>query len=137
MPSWAKVLLTVFSNGEPVAMPPGASMANVRGDGFRFYDTGQEHIITDSTFRNCGYRSEVYNQYDKKPSTGCKEDCTRTSAVWGFRIHSDQHVPEIVQTTVNITYENCGRRFFLFSFKGPNSPVTVSGRGQVWIKATL
>lgn len=54
-------------------MPPGSSTSLLKGDGFFWYDTGQEHIITRATFRNCGYRSEQYNQYDTSPTRGCGE----------------------------------------------------------------
>ena len=99
---WVKDLLAVCRTGEPIVMPPGTSISQVRGNGFVWYDTGQEHIITDSTFRNCGYRSQEYSQYDSSPSRGCEGDCHKYSSVWGFRVHADQHVPEIMQGTRNI-----------------------------------
>ncbi|CAB9506538.1 G8 domain-containing protein DDB [Seminavis robusta] len=134
---WLKDMLAVCRTGEPIAMPPGASMTRVRGDGFFWYDTNQEHIITDSTFRNCGYRSLQYDQYDASPDRGCSNDpysgCSSQSSVFGFRVHSDQHTPEVMQGTKNITFENCGRRFYLFNFLGTDAPITVSGRGQGWL----
>ena len=34
-----------------------------------------------------------------------------SSSTWHFLCHSDQHVPEWMQATARISYENCGRRF--------------------------
>ena len=134
---WLKDMLAVCRTGEPIELPPGASMTNVRGDGFFWYDTTQEHIVTSSTFRNCGYRSDEYDQYDKSATRGCGDDhaigCDKESSVWGFRVHSDQHTPELMQGTRNIQFENCGRRFYLYNFFGTDMPLTVSGRGQTWI----
>jgi len=101
------------------------------GDGFRWYDTGQEHIITDSTFRNCGYRSEEYSEYDSSPDRGCGDDfdsgCTSSSAVFEFLSHSSEHNPEVMQGTRNISIDSCGRRF---SYSSENE--SVSGRLQNW-----
>lgn len=38
-----------------------------------------------------------------------------------------------MQGTNGITFENCGRRFYLRDFRGDTLPDTVSGRGQNWI----
>lgn len=40
-----------------------------------------------------------------------------------------------MQGTQGISFENCGRRFYLRDFRGDNLPDTVSGRGQNWIDA--
>jgi hypothetical protein len=107
------------------------------GNGFFWYDTGQNHIITNSLFRNCGYRSAQYNQYDNSANRGCGDDaqtgCSSSSTVFGFLAHSDQFTPEVMQGTKNITFQNCGRRFFLSNFNGPSAPSTVSGRTQNWL----
>ena len=111
------------------------SWERVRGDGFVWYDTGQEHIITESVFRNCGYRSNEYNQYDQSSTRGCGDSnsngCSDSSSVFGFLTHSDQFTPEIMQGTRAITFENCGRRFNLDNWLG--NPNTVSGRNQNWL----
>ncbi|KAI9034510.1 G8 domain-containing protein [Hyaloraphidium curvatum] len=68
--------------------------------GWQWYDTGQRHIITDITFRNC--RSDwngpcVYaSQYNS-----CSDN-----SIWTILTHSDQFVPEVMQATRNITYDN-------------------------------
>jgi hypothetical protein len=109
----------------------------MRGDGFFWYDTGQEHIITDSVFRNCGYRSDKFNQYDQSLNRGCDDSdsngCTDRSTVFGFLTHSDQFTPELMQGTRAIRFENCGRRFSLDNWL--NDPNTVSGRNQNWLDA--
>jgi hypothetical protein len=109
----------------------------IRGDGFFWYDTGQEHIITESAFRNCGYRSDVYKQYDQSPDRGCDDSnangCADSSTVFGFLTHSDEFTPEIMQGTRDITFDNCGRIFSLSNWF--DSQNTVSGRNQNWFDA--
>jgi hypothetical protein len=128
---WIDNMVATCRTGEVLALP--VQRADwVRGDGFVWYDTGQEHIITDSTFRNCGYRSDEWNQYDASESRGCDGDiytgCGSGSSVFGFLTHSDQFNPEIMQATRNITFEDVGRRF-----KFVNTEIeTVSGRTQNW-----
>jgi hypothetical protein len=111
------------------------SWQRIRGDGFFWYDTGQEHIITDSVFRNCGYRSDKYNQYDPSANRGCDDSdsngCTDRSTVFGFLTHSDQFTPELMQGTRAITFDNCGRRFSLDNWLANQN--TVSGRNQNWL----
>jgi hypothetical protein len=104
-------------------------------------DTGQEHIITNATFRNCGARLDD-NAYETSSSTrGCDttsqyNGCWGGSSVWGLLTHSDQFTPEIMQATRDITYVDCGRRFKLADFTTPpNDPSTVSGRIQNWYDA--
>lgn len=120
-------------------MPSSASPSNMEADGFFWYDTNQEHIISDSTFRNCGYRSDEFNQYDSSPSRGCGDStisgCRSRSTVFGFLTHSDWFNPELMQATRNITFDNCGRRFYLRDYRGDNYPDTVSGRAQNWLDA--
>jgi len=106
------------------------------GSGFTWYDTDQAHIITDGIFRNCGYRSPEYDQYNQELDRGCGNEndigCTSQSSVWGMLTHSDQFVPEMMQATKNIQFENCGRRFRLQDFRSSNAPSSVSGREQNW-----
>ena len=134
---WIDNMLTVCRTGTSIAMPPKASAWSMSGNGFFWYDTGQNHIITNSLFRNCGYRSAQYNQYDNSANRGCGDDakigCSSSSTVFGFLAHSDQYTPEVMQGTKNITFQNCGRRFFLSNFNGPSAPSTVSGRTQNWL----
>lgn len=102
-------------------------------------DTKQEHIMSNSTFRHCGYRSENYNQYDQSPTRGCGDNtdsskgCSDQSTVFGFLTHSDQFNPEVMQGTRQIVFQSCGRRFKLQDYRGTNYPSTVSGRLQNWI----
>ena len=129
-------MLAVCRTGDPMVLPPGARANKMRGQGFFWYDTNQEHIITRTTFRNCGYRSSLYDQYNDDPTRGCGNDaatgCDDDSFVFGFRAHSDQHNPELMQATEAIRFENCGRRFNLHDYRGTNLPSTVSGRLQNW-----
>lgn len=80
-----------------------------------------EHILTSVTFKNCGAR-QADNHYDTdNPARGCDPDsddhgCASDATVWGFVTHSDQHTPEIMQATRNVTYEDCGRRFRMHDF---------------------
>lgn len=114
-------------------MPSGGSATYVRGNGFFWYDTWQTHIITNAEFRNCGYRSSQYNQYDASLTRGCGDSdsngCDSESTTFGFLSHSDQFIPQVMQGTRAITFNNCGRRFALTV----NPPETVSGRSQNWL----
>ena len=52
--------------------------------GFTWYDAGQRHIMTNTTFRNCdGTRTPL-----------CTSNCLK-SAVWNLITHSNQLVPEV------------------------------------------
>ena len=133
---WIHNMLVVCRTGEDLVMP--TQHANeIKGDGFFWYDTAQEHIITTSTFRNCGYRAPEFNQYDTSPTRGCDDSavngCSSRSTVFGFLTHSDLHTPEIMQGTRHLTFQDCGRRFRLHDFNGDSEPSTVSGRGQNWL----
>lgn len=132
---WINNMLSVCRTKTPLALPSGARASAMRADGFRWYDTNQEHIITEATFRGCGYRSSEYDQYNSDPERGCGDEtdigCSSSSSVWSMLTHSDQFVPEIMQGTRAIAFENCGRRFRLQDFRS-NSPTSVSGREQNW-----
>jgi len=135
---WIDNLLAVCRSGDPVSMSSWSDVSYMEGTGFQWYDTGQEHIITDSTFRNCGLRSSAYNQYNSSPTRGCASDdtssgCVAESSVFSFLAHSDTFNPEIMQGTRGIQYENCGRRFRLANFNGDDEPSTISGRLQNWL----
>jgi len=91
--------------------------------GFQWYDVGQHHIITNSTFRNCNAN------WNGPCIWGCED-----VSVWIFLTHSDEFVPEVMQATRNIKYENVDpSNLFLFSTKktAPEG-ITVSGRLQSW-----
>lgn len=123
-------------SGETWVMPPDAYVSSVPANGFFWYDTGQEHIITNALFRNCGYR-DGYDHYDASPTRGCDGNnvngCNSGSTVWGFLTHSDQFTVELMQATSGITFENCGRRYKLADFRTNNAVSTVSGRNQNWL----
>ncbi|KAJ3232656.1 Fibrocystin-L [Chytriomyces hyalinus] len=88
--------------------------------GFQWYDTEQNHIITNSKFRNC---SNAWKPAITPYST--------TMAVWSFLTHSDQFVPGIMQATKNISYENVNNSQ-IWAFSNPKR-ITVSGRLQNWL----
>ena len=128
---WIDQMVAVCRTGELLKLP--AQRADyLRADGFFWYDTGQEHIITDSTFRNCGYRSAYYDQYDTSPTRGCNGNlfngCRDKSTVFGFLTHSDEFTPEVMQATKNIIMDDVGRRF-LFTVTKVS---TLSGVSQNW-----
>ncbi|KAJ3027564.1 UNVERIFIED_CONTAM: Fibrocystin-L [Siphonaria sp. JEL0065] len=86
--------------------------------GFQWYDTGQNHIISNTTFRTCT------NAW--KPALQ-----TKSMAVWMFLTHSDQFVPGIMQATRNIVYQNCNSsQLWVFN---NYQRTTVSGRLQSWL----
>lgn len=130
---WMEDLLAVCRTGESLEMQtPRAN--KLEGSGFYWYDTGQLHIIAESEFRNCGLRSEDYDQYEDSASRGCANEgesnygCSSDSTVFGLLSHSDQFNPEVMQATRGISFDNCGRRF-RFTV---DDEETVSGRLQNW-----
>ena len=133
---WIDNMLAVCRTGTALKLPTSAFASSMSGSGFFWYDTGQEHIITNAVFRGCGYRSQQYSQYDNTTDRGCGDDantgCSKSSTVFGFLTHSDQFNPEIMQATKNIKFQKCGRRFSLDNWLGPTAPSTVSGRTQNW-----
>jgi hypothetical protein len=118
--------------GEKLGFPSNNG-SRMTANGFVWYDTHQEHILTNITFRHCGVRSEQYDQYDTSPTRGCsmsdpQSGCSAESSTFGFLTHSDEFTPHVMQATKQIKFDNCGRRF-RFSFEDLD---TVSGRGQSW-----
>ncbi|KAI9015919.1 G8 domain-containing protein [Hyaloraphidium curvatum] len=99
--------------------------------GWTWYDVGQRHIITDITFRNC--RSDwdgpcVYNW----PESRCAGN-----SIWQILTHSDEWVPEVMQATRNVTYDNVlvpRLVKFTTSLTDPGG-TTVSGRLASWLDA--
>ena len=129
---WMDDMLVVCRSGEVIAVPPDADVRRIRGSGFFWYDTDQEHVMTNATFQNCGYRSSKFARYNDNDDRGCGRNrltgCDSGSTVFGFITHSDQFNPELMQGTSGISFKNCGRRFRL---KG--GPSSVSGRILNWI----
>jgi hypothetical protein len=128
---WIDHMKVTCRTGEPLKLPIQRAH-EIRANGFVWYDTGQDHIITDSSFKNCGYRSSAYSQYETSPTRGCDGNsingCTSSSSVFGFLTHSDQFNPEVMQATKNIAMTEVGRRF---RFSDTNIE-SVSGRLQNW-----
>eukprot|EP00474_Spongospora_subterranea_P005425 CRZ05883.1 hypothetical protein [Spongospora subterranea] len=88
--------------------------------GFEWYDVGQQHIVTNTTFRNC------HNKW-----SGCLGGVCSSASPWGLLTHSDQFVPEIMQATTAIRYENCDQtNLWRLETRTSN---TVSGRLQNWV----
>jgi len=92
--------------------------------GFQWYDVGQQHILTDSTFRNCRADWE-------RCTWGSSKNCINT-AVFTSLTHSDQFVPELMQVSNGIKYENVGDRWRYSTSKTDSTGITVSGRLQSW-----
>lgn len=93
--------------------------------GFQWYDVGQQHILTNSIFRNC---RQDWNRCIYGPSTGL---CSN-GAVFTSLTHSDQFVPDQMQVTNNLSYQNTSD-LWRFSTKLTDATgVTVSGRLQNW-----
>jgi hypothetical protein len=126
---WLHNSLVVCRTGENLGLRNASLMA---GNGIVWYDTGQSHILSNVTFRNCGFRSNEFLQYDTSPTRGCglnsTNGCHSTSAVFSSLTNSNQFVPEIMQASSGIEYENCGRRF-----RFTHSNDTCSARLQNWI----
>lgn len=93
---------------------------------FQWYDTYQSHIINNMTIRNCN------------PNwISCWETGCGSNAPWKLLTHSDQFVPQLMQISKGIKYENydparISRFTELLTDPGGN---TVSGRLQSWSDA--
>ena len=127
---WLNNALIVCRTKSNLGLPGTAT--NLEGNGIVWYDTGQKHILSQITFRNCGYRSDTYNQYDTSVTRGCGNSssygCSPDSSTWGFLTISNEFTPEVMQATKQIQYDDCGRRF-KFSHDLLD---TASGRAQNW-----
>lgn len=132
---WIDQMLVVCRTGNHLGLPSGGQANRMEGSGFYWYDTAQAHIITNAEFKNCGYRSSDFAQYDSSPLRGCGDDlsygCRYDSTVFGLLTHSDEFTPEVMQGTKGIVFTSCGRRFKFTS----ELEDTVSGRGQNWLDA--
>eukprot|EP00121_Abeoforma_whisleri_P005513 Awhi_evm1s5001 len=79
--------------------------------GFQWYDVDQRHIVKDIIFRKCG-------------------DAATQSAIWETLTHSDEFVPQMMQMTDNVTYEDCDEQWTA----RPNvDKDTVANRLSGWI----
>jgi hypothetical protein len=87
---WIDDLSVECRTGEPLLLPATVYATSIAGDGFGWYDTDQEHIITRATFQNCGFNP---NQSDDDPA-GCGIDpstgCSSGSSVFSFLTHSSE-----------------------------------------------
>jgi hypothetical protein len=129
-------VLVACRSRTPIVLPSSATASQIPAVGLSWYDTNQEHIIYDITFRNCGYRSASYAQNDKGVTRGCGDErdigCHPDSSVWSMEAFSDKNVPEVMQATRGVKFENCGRRFRMRDFRPTNLPNSNSGRLQNW-----
>lgn len=73
------------------------------GSSLLWQGIGQEYILSDSVFRNCGVRSDEFAQYDDSPTRGCPADgsssgCHPESSVFYFdSVRTKRlHCPELV-----------------------------------------
>lgn len=95
--------------------------------GFQWYDVGQQHILTNSVFRNCraDWNRCIY---------GSNGNCNGV-AVFTSLTHSDQFVPELMQVTSKISYQNVSDLWRYSTKLTDKTGVTVSGRLQSWYDA--
>jgi hypothetical protein len=90
------------------------------------YDVGQQHILTNSIFRNC--RDDWNQCFSWSKGRGYCDNV----AVFTSLTHSDQFVPEQMQVTNQIKYENVSD-LWRYSTSSATAPfITVSGRNQNW-----
>jgi hypothetical protein len=119
----------------PVSQSPPWGNCNVRDfyfwqsmGGFQWYDVGQSHILQNSTFRNC-----------RQDWSGCIFGSSRGvcggMAVFTSLSHSDQFVPQLMQVTSGITYDNCTNKWRFSTKLTDKRGETVSGRMQSWLDA--
>ena len=76
----------------------------------------QAHILTNITFRHCGVSAEggAEGSPNIPRGRGCGDGnsgCLPSSSVWSLLCFSDLHVPEFMQATAGVRYEDCGRIF--------------------------
>lgn len=92
--------------------------------GFQWYDVGQQHILTNTIFRNC--RADW-----NRCIWGAGGNCTNV-AVFTSLTHSDQFVPELMQITSGLSYQNVSDLWRYSTKRTHSTGVTVSGRLQSW-----
>ena len=98
---WIDNMLVNCRTGEPLNLPPGADATEMSADGFGWYDTDQDHIITNAIFRNCGRAVDATGGCGTNSKTGCND----VSSVFFFLTHSSQFNPEIMQ--VRVLFVSC------------------------------
>ena len=81
-----------------------------------FYKEVSSPILTNVTFRRCGVNTTTTEAGGATfgGGAGCGDGfvgCDELSAVWSLLCHSDEFVPEFMQATAAISYEDCGRVF--------------------------
>ena len=113
---WMNRMLHVCRTGEFLALPEHFKSERWLGSSIWFEVNNQKLIISNSIFRQCGVRDELFNQYNDDPTRGCPADgsngsCDDGSSVFYYSSFKDNLLPDIGRLTSNITYENCGRRF--------------------------
>lgn len=96
--------------------------------GFQWYDVGQSHILQNSVFRNCR------NDWSGCVFGSAKGICSG-SAVFTSLSHSDQFVPQLMQATSGIKYDNCNNIWRFSTKLTDKMGETVSGRMQSWLDA--
>ena len=137
-------MLVRCRTGAPLVPPcapncdAATALSGMLGTGFVWYDTAQAHIVSNSTFRNCGVRTAGGAADD-----GCGDGargCSAASSVWSLLAHSDQHVPEFMQATKAIRYGGCGQKLRMGSFVADSGrslnngmSSTVSARISSWL----
>jgi len=98
--------------------------------GFRFYDTGQSHLVSNSIFQNCKPLKPTCASY---PGTGCTGTPPSFGVkVWTYLTHSDQFTPGLMQQTKNISYVNVDVNSIIATTTNERY-VTVSGKAANWI----
>ena len=117
----SSIVLSLISSGWRCH---GRDYAFWRGfTGFEWYDVGQAHIITNSTFRNCT---------DAWDACIAGNDGNCDGSAFSFLTHSDQWVPGVMQAATNgIQYVNANPNK-LWSFSRTDR-VSVSGRLANWL----
>ena len=122
--------------------------------GFAWYDVRQSHLLSNWTFRSCapatmaalsggggngvGGSGAFASGSGASGGGGCFGACLTASAVWEFVTHSDQFVPEAMQTTRNIAYEATDpAHLFRFTETSDSltSTISTAGRLQNWFDA--
>ena len=87
-----------------------------------WYDTRMKTVYTNVKFRNC----------DPTQWTDCEGDCKDDSALIQAKTHSNRFLPEVMQMTGLVKFENSGdvRNHFIQEFSSRSS---ASGRHLAWI----